>query len=166
MCFNDCSLIEKDGINPYKKGKRIFGSRLVSLLRQALKMKDSDEEVQSSNACAIASSWAVGNFNQCGDGCSLLLLKMRLTGLTTSRVHMVMMNPLKPFSGEAGCLNTFLMCLYIKMHRAWGINSKKQKCLCAVAGPRSHCNYRTWWDSSHDCHAVMVAMYFLERTGQ
>lgn len=125
LCFNDCSLIEKDGIIPYKKGKRIFGSRLVSLVRQALKMKDSDEEVQSGNACAIASSWAVGNFNQCGDGCSLFLLKMRLTGLTTSRVRMVMMNPLKPFSGEAGCLNTFLMCLYIKMHRAWGINSKK-----------------------------------------
>lgn len=34
--FNDCRLIEKDGIILPKKGKRIFGSRLVSLVRLAL----------------------------------------------------------------------------------------------------------------------------------
>lgn len=39
LCFNDCSLIERDGIIQSKKGKRILGSRLISLVRLALKLR-------------------------------------------------------------------------------------------------------------------------------
>lgn len=57
----------------------------------------------------------------------------------------------------------------VPVHKnAQSMGNKQQEVEMSVCstGPRSHCNYRTWWDSSHDCHAVMVAMYFLERTGQ
>lgn len=34
-------------------------------------MKDSGDAAQSGKACVIASCWAVGPSNQCGDRCSL-----------------------------------------------------------------------------------------------
>lgn len=65
LCFNDCSLIEKDGQENLWQQASQFGEI-------GFKMKGSEGEVPSGNDFAISSSWAVGHFSQCGNRCSLI----------------------------------------------------------------------------------------------
>lgn len=123
FCFNDGNLLGRNGNHLSKKGKRIFSIRLASLVRQALNRRTGGRGCIVSKVAMLLPLLPPGVLvmsTSAATDVPWLPLRMRIVGLTTSRVCMAMVNPLTPLPGNLDALWP-LWNACTQMHAAWGM---------------------------------------------